>query len=124
MVLTDFSLRGALEACLSLQRLGVGLPVTRPAWDSNLGPPASEIGIGATPECRRPLAVAILLVVMRLAGPENYADAFLLFSANAAMCENLRKLRKDRSREHHKERFSSAAILSVVVRILVVASQW
>ena len=23
---------------------GVGLPVTRPAWDSNLGPPASEIG--------------------------------------------------------------------------------
>ena len=23
---------------------GVGLPVTRPAWDSNLGPPASEVG--------------------------------------------------------------------------------
>ena len=37
------SLRGALEAggpliagCLSLQRLGIDIPVTRPAWDSNL----------------------------------------------------------------------------------------
>ena len=30
--------------CVYLQRLGVGLPVTRPAWDSNLGPPASKIG--------------------------------------------------------------------------------
>ena len=27
---------------------GVGLPVTRPAWDSNLGPPASEVGSLAT----------------------------------------------------------------------------
>ena len=26
----------------SLQRLGVDLPLTRPVWDSNLGPPASE----------------------------------------------------------------------------------
>ena len=33
-----------IAGCLSLQRLGVGLPVTRPAWDSNLGPPASEFG--------------------------------------------------------------------------------
>eukprot|EP00919_Chromeraceae_sp_WS-2016_P007773 GHVR01018343.1.p1 GENE.GHVR01018343.1~~GHVR01018343.1.p1 ORF type:complete len:125 (-),score=2.15 GHVR01018343.1:85-459(-) len=27
---------------LSLQRLRVDLPVTRPVWDSNLGPPASN----------------------------------------------------------------------------------
>ena len=26
----------------SLQRLGMALPVTRPVWDANLGPPASE----------------------------------------------------------------------------------
>ena len=33
-----------IAECLSLQRLGVGLPGARPAWESNLGPPASEIG--------------------------------------------------------------------------------
>ena len=34
--------RPMIAGCLSLQRLGVGLPVARPVSDSNLGPPASE----------------------------------------------------------------------------------
>ena len=45
-------LRGAMEArgpsiagCFSLQSLGVDLPITRPVWDSNPRPPASETNI-------------------------------------------------------------------------------
>ena len=34
--------RPLIAGCLSLQALGVDLPVTRPVWDSNLRPPASE----------------------------------------------------------------------------------
>ena len=33
---------GRRAGCLSLQRPGIDLPVTRPAWGSNLRPPASE----------------------------------------------------------------------------------
>ena len=32
-----------IAGCVSLQRLGVGLHLTRPAWESNLVRPASEI---------------------------------------------------------------------------------
>ena len=31
-----------IAGCLSLQRLGIYFPVTRPAWGSNLRHPASE----------------------------------------------------------------------------------
>ena len=34
--------RPLIAGCLSLWRLGVDLPATRPVWDLNLGPPASE----------------------------------------------------------------------------------
>ena len=34
--------RPLMAGCLSLQRLGIGLPVTCPVWDSNLRPPAFE----------------------------------------------------------------------------------
>ena len=34
--------RPLIAGCLSLQRLGIDVPVTRPAWDLNLRPPASE----------------------------------------------------------------------------------
>ena len=34
--------RPLIAGCSSLQGLGVDVPVTRPVWDSNLGPPASE----------------------------------------------------------------------------------
>ena len=34
--------RPLIAECLSLQRLGVDSSVTRPVWDSNLGPPACE----------------------------------------------------------------------------------
>ena len=40
--------RPFIAECLSLQHLGLHLPVTRPVWDSNLGPPASESGSSAT----------------------------------------------------------------------------
>ena len=35
-------LRLVIAGCLSLQRLGVGLPLARPVWDSNLGRPAAS----------------------------------------------------------------------------------
>ena len=31
-----------IAGCLSLQRLGMDIPITRPVWGSNPGPPASE----------------------------------------------------------------------------------
>ena len=34
--------RPLIAGCLSLQRLGVDLPVTRTVWDSKPRPPASE----------------------------------------------------------------------------------
>ena len=39
---TQLCLRAIAPAWFFLQRLGVDLPLTRPVWDSNLRPPASE----------------------------------------------------------------------------------
>jgi len=51
--------RPLTAGCLSLQSLVVGLPAIRPVWDSNVGPPASEIRSLTTelsvPPCDLPL---------------------------------------------------------------------
>ena len=42
-----------IAGCLSLQRLIMDLPLTRPVRDSNLGPPASESRPFCQLSCRR-----------------------------------------------------------------------
>ena len=45
--------RPLIAALLSLQRIGMDLPVTRPVWDSKLGPPDSESRPLGQLSCRR-----------------------------------------------------------------------
>ena len=69
--------RPLIAGCLSIQRLGIDLPVTCPAWDSNLRPPASE---------SRPLtnlASVHVLTGARMRGWRNTVELVLLQISNS-----------------------------------------